>query len=275
MTSATPVTTRFLTVPDGRLYYETRGSGPLLALVGAPMDSVPFIPVAELLATDYTVLTPDPRGHGRSVLDDPEQDSTPESRADDLARLITNLDAGPAIVFGSSGGAITGLALALAHPESVSTLIAHEPPLRELLDDRAEQRTEGEAIIAAYASGDILGAVRRFFASTGLAMPEPVFQQVFGGERSAEDLASERFFYLHEFAGTAGWEPDLDGLRGTPTKIIIGIGDTSTDLFCDRTSRELGAALGIEPTLFPGGHGGFMEDPEAFAKRVREVLRDN
>lgn len=275
MTSATPVTSGFLTVPDGRLYYETRGSGPLLSFIGAPMDSVPFTPVAELLASDYTVLTSDPRGHGRSVLNDPEQDSTPELRADDLARLITELDAGPAIVIGSSGGAITGLALATARPELVSTLIAHEPPLRELLDDRAEHRAEGEAVVAAYASGDILGAVRRFLTSTGLSMPEPVFQHVFGGERSAADLASESFFYLHEFEGTAGWEPDLAGLRGTPTKIIIGIGETSTDLFCDHTSRRLGAALETEPTLFPGGHGGFMEDPEAFAKRVREVLQDN
>ncbi|MCU1643774.1 MAG: alpha/beta hydrolase [Nocardia sp.] len=275
MTSTTPVTTGFLTVPDGRLYYEVRGSGPLLALVGAPMDSGPFVAAAELLASDYTVLTPDPRGHGKSTLNDPNQDSTPELRADDLARLITNLDAGPAIVIGSSGGAVTGLALALLRPDLMSTLIAHEPPLRELLDDRDAQRAESEDTIATYSSGDAEGGVRKFFATTGLSMPEPVLQQMFANPRDPEAVASEAFFYKHEFRGTAGWEPDLDGLRTTPTHLIIGIGDTSTDLFCDHTSRKLGAALGIEPELFPGGHGGFMEDPEAFVKRVREVLRDN
>ncbi|MFF2550304.1 alpha/beta fold hydrolase [Nocardia sp. NPDC058058] len=272
MASTIPVSSGFLTVPDGRVYYETRGSGPLVALVGAPMDSVPFVPLAELLASEYTVLTADPRGHGRSVLTDPEKDSTPELRADDMARLITNLDAGPAIVIGSSGGAITGLALVLDHPATVRTLIAHEPPLRELLDDRVERRAQDDDIIATYAAGEILPAIRRFFASTGLTLPEPVFQDAFGGERSAADLASERFFYLHEFQGTAGWRPDLDGLRATPVRIVVGIGETSAGLFCDRTSRHLTAALDIEPELFPGGHVGFMQDPEAFAKRVRALL---
>ncbi|MRH90576.1 alpha/beta fold hydrolase [Nocardia sp. SYP-A9097] len=274
MTSTTPVTSRTLTVPDGSLYYEVRGSGPLLAFVGSPMDSVPFIPVADLLASDFTVLTLDPRGHGKSIVNDREQDSTPELRADDLARIIADLDAGPAIVIGSSGGAITGLALALYRPEVMTTLIAHEPPLRELLDDRAELRAEGEDITATYLAGDRISAIRRFIASTGLTMPEAVFEHLFGGERTPEQLADERFFYVHELP-YASWRPDLDGLRATSTRIIIGIGDTSTDLFCDRTSRALGAALDIEPTMFPGDHTGFMEDPEAFAKRVREVLQDN
>ena len=56
-----------------------------------------FAPLAELLATDHTVLTTDPRGINRSPVDDPDADSTPGMRADDLARLITHVDAGPAV----------------------------------------------------------------------------------------------------------------------------------------------------------------------------------
>ena len=41
----------------------------------------------------------------------------------------------------------------------------------------------------------------------------------------------------------------------------------------DQTSRALAAELGIEPTMFPGGHTGFAEDPEGFAVRLRSVLR--
>lgn len=47
-------------------------------------------PVAALLAADHTVLTTDPRGTGRSQLDDPDQDSTPELRADGLSRLLAH-----------------------------------------------------------------------------------------------------------------------------------------------------------------------------------------
>lgn len=34
----------------------------------------------------------------------------------------------------------------------------------------------------------------------------------------------------------------------------------------------LAATLGIEPTLFPGGHIGSAEDPDAFATGLRTVL---
>jgi hypothetical protein len=41
---------------------------------------------------------------------------------------------------------------------------------------------------------------------------------------------------------------------------------------CDRTSTALAAALGVTPTMFPGGHTGFEDDPEAFAGRLRALL---
>ena len=40
----------FLDVPDATLYYEVRGHGPLVALVGAPMHAEAFAPLADLLA---------------------------------------------------------------------------------------------------------------------------------------------------------------------------------------------------------------------------------
>jgi pimeloyl-ACP methyl ester carboxylesterase len=267
-----PATANTLAIPGGRLYYELRGSGPLLAIVGAPMHSAPFAPLADLLAADHTVLTMDPRGHFGSVLDDPDADSTPPLRADDLAAILRHLDAGPAIVLGSSGGAVTTLALVQAYPQLVRTAVAHEPPLMQLLEDSEHQLALNEDTIATFVSGDSLGAVRKFMANAGFVMPEEVFQQVFGGERSPQEAASERFFYLHELRGTANWLPDLDVLRATPVNLVIGIGETSAGQICDRTSRALAAALKIEPVLFPGGHGGFMEDSATFADRLREVI---
>ena len=44
-----------LDVPGGSVYYEVRGSGPTLLVVGQPMTSAAFVPLAELLAEDYTV----------------------------------------------------------------------------------------------------------------------------------------------------------------------------------------------------------------------------
>jgi pimeloyl-ACP methyl ester carboxylesterase len=57
-----------LDVPGGRLYYEVRGSGPLLLVIGQPMTSAPFGPLADLLAEDHTVVTYDPAGWGQARL---------------------------------------------------------------------------------------------------------------------------------------------------------------------------------------------------------------
>ncbi|GAA3002233.1 alpha/beta hydrolase [Streptosporangium longisporum] len=281
MDSTTTVTTGSLRVPDATLYYEVRGQGPLVVLVGAPMHAVHFTALADLLATDHTVLTTDPRGINRSTLDDPEQDSTARMRADDLSRLLAHLDAGPAAVFGSSGGAVSALALAVAHPERVHTVIAHEAPLNEVLDDREERHAAVEDIVATYASGDVGGAWAKFLANANIQMPEPGESDDSGDAYSPEEAAQadpqqaldERFWFLHEMRGSTGWKPDIAALRDGPVRIVVGVGEESAGQFCDLTSSALATALGTKPTLFPGGHIAFAETPDVFAPRLREVLR--
>ncbi|GHE27298.1 hydrolase [Streptosporangium violaceochromogenes] len=271
--TAHPVTAGTLDVPGARLYYELRGEGPLVALVGSPMDAGPFAPLADLLAADHTVLTTDPRGVGRSPVEDPGRDSTPELRADDLSRLLTEVDAGPAAVLGSSGGAVTALALVQAHPGQAHTVVAHEPPLYEVLEDREKLIARSEEMIATYVGGDTTGAWRAFMEIAGIAMPEEVFQEMFAnrGEKEAEE---DRRFYLHTMRPTVRWRPDPDALRAGGTRLVIGIGEQSSGQLCDRTSRALAASLGLDPVIFPGDHAGFMGDPAGFADRLRAVLAD-
>lgn len=266
------LTTLTLDVDDARLYYEVRGTGPLVVLVGAPMDAKSFAPLAELLATDYTVLTTDPRGINRSPLDNPDQDSTPEQRAADLAALIAQVGAGPATAFGSSGGAVSVLALAQNHPDQVHTVIAHEPPLLNLLDDRIEQHALSEDLRATYLSGDVIGAWRKFFEQANIFLPDGAVEAIFGGERDPQTVADERFWFAHEHAFSVGWEPNLDSLRDNPVHIVVGIGEESAGQLCDRTSTALGTALAVTPARFPGGHIGFSDDPGAFEPVLRAVL---
>ncbi|MGM1058505.1 alpha/beta fold hydrolase, partial [Saccharothrix sp. Mg75] len=255
-------TTGTLRVPDASLHYELRGTGPLVVLVGAPMDARPFEQLADLLATDHTVLTTDPRGINRSPVDDRERDSTPELRADDLARLIEHVDAGPAAVLGSSGGAVSALALVQARPDLVRTAVAHEPPLSGLLDDRAELRARTEDIAATHLGGDHVGAFRKFLALAAIDLPEEVVQHMAGGERSPQDVADADYQHSAMLVPTAFWAPDLDVLRASPSRVVVGIGEESAGQLCDRTSRALAAAIGVEPTAFPGDHVGFAGEPE-------------
>jgi pimeloyl-ACP methyl ester carboxylesterase len=83
---------------------------------------------------------------------------------------------------------------------------------------------------------------------------------------------------LELFAGytipvITNYPPDLEALRTSPARVIVGVGDQSTpDQLAYRSALALAAELGIEPTAFPGGHGGFASHPEPFAARLHEVL---
>lgn len=258
---------------DAELYYELRGTGDrLVVLVGAPMDADAFAPLAEELATDHLVLTTDPRGINRSRADDPDADSTPALRAADLAQLIDHVGAGPAAVFGSSGGAVTTLHLAQAHPESVHTVIPHEPPVIDVLDDRDELRAGTERIIATYVDGDVMAAWRLFLGQAGIEMPDELVEHVVGGEQTEQQLADQRFWFRHELRGSTFWRPDLQTLRESPVRIVIGVGEDSAGQLCDRTSARLATLIEAERASFPGDHTGFTEDVTGFAARLRTVL---
>ncbi|GAA1663811.1 alpha/beta hydrolase [Nonomuraea maheshkhaliensis] len=266
------ITTGTLDVPGARLHYEVRGQGPLVALVGAPMDAVAFEPLAGLLAAGHTVLTTDPRGINRSRLADPGQDSTPGLRADDLSRLLAHLDAGPAAVFGSSGGAVTALALAQSRPDQVHTVIAHEPPLVNLLPDRERVHARTEELRASYLAGDVVGAWAMFMEQAGIELPDGALEMMFGGERDPRHVEDERRWFAHEMVHTDHWLPDLALMRTLPVRLVIGIGEESAGQLCDRTARALADALGAEPVLFPGDHTGFVDHPDRFSARLRPLV---
>ncbi|MEV0093869.1 alpha/beta hydrolase [Streptomyces sp. NPDC050738] len=267
-------TTHILEGPGVRLHYEIRGTGPLLLIMGAPMDASAFAPLAEALASDHTVVTHDPRGISRSVLDDPEQDSTPELRADDVAALLDALGAESADVFGSSGGAVTGLALVARHPGRVRTLVAHEPPVVELLPDAAEQRAKVEDLVETFHRDGLEAAWRKFMAGAGFEDGADGAPVAAPDEPSLQDLANSARFFGHELRGTSLYRPDIDALRTGPSRVEVGIGADSGGLDTFRTSTALAELLGRPPVGFPGDHGGFMGDPQGFAEALRKVLAD-
>lgn len=264
-------TTHTLDVPGAQLYYEVRGSGPLLLVMGSPMASPHFAAVADALAGDYTVVTHDPRGIAKSTIADKDQDSTPELRADDVAALLDALGAESAHVFGSSGGAVTGLALVARHPSRVRTLVAHEPPLLELLPDAEAQRAATEDIIETFHRDGIEAAWFKFMTNAGFDLDSDGAPS--GPEEPSEqDFADSARFFAHELRYTTRYLLDVPALTAGPAKVVVGLGVESGDLLTTQTSTALTKLLGTSPVMFPGDHGGFMGQPKEFAEVLHKVL---
>lgn len=261
-----------IAVDGARLHVEIRGSGPAIMLVGCPMDAAAFEPLAEHLASDRTAITADPRGIKRSVVDDRSLDVTPEILADDYRRILQNLGIESVSMFGSSGGAVAALAFAQAYPGMVDTVISHEPPLEELLDDHEQLRADAQDMVETYLAGDIAGAWIKFFDGANIEMhPEGVAQWI-NNRTDEQEIADEAFFFAHTLRPTTWWQPDLTPLREIAARIVIGVGSESAGQVCDRTANAIASLLGLTPSVFPGDHTGFVEHPEAFAQQLRSIL---
>jgi pimeloyl-ACP methyl ester carboxylesterase len=276
-------TTYTLEVTGAVLHYGVWDNGTaghrVLLLAGAPMGASGFAPLAEQFA-DRTVVTYDPRGTERSQRTDGQPPgSTPTEHAEDLRALIEALDAGPADVFGSSGGAVNALALVARHPDLVRTLVAHEPPAAQELPDREAALAANADIGETYKRSGFGPAMAKFLAlisHTGPippgfpAQPAPD-PTAFGLPTEDDGSRNDLLLGLHITACT-GYRHDFDALRAAPTRIVLGVGTQSGQMLAGRAAVAVAERLGTTPVTFPGGHDGFLSDPAAFAAVLRTVL---
>jgi pimeloyl-ACP methyl ester carboxylesterase len=283
------VTTHTLETAGADLVYDVHGpadSGraPLL-MVGQPMAADGFGTLASLFP-ERTVVTYDPRGLGRSVRKDGRVEHRPDVQAGDLHALVQALGGGPVELFGSSGGAVTALALVTAHPGDVSTLVAHEPPLIGLLPDAAAAERAWGGVRDAYQAGGSGAGMAAFIALTSWRgqftddyFAQPPADPAQFGMPAADDGSRDDPLLSDRSAAVSGYRPDFVALAAVPTRVVIAVGEESLDVFTGRTALATAERLGQDATVFPSHHGGFMGgefgyagQPEAFARKLREVL---
>jgi clorobiocin biosynthesis protein CloN7 len=184
----------------------------------------------------------------------------------------------PAHVFGSSGGAVVGLALVTTHPGQVRTLVAHEPPVIELLPDRAHLRAEIEDIYATYQAEGPEKAMQKFFAHTGLGQAPGREADAPRWDPSPEMVARMRAstgpFLAHLIRPTTRFRPDTEALRAVPARIVVAGGTTSKGQLANRTAVALAGQLGTTVVDFPGDHAGFVALPEQCGRVLHQVLTD-
>jgi pimeloyl-ACP methyl ester carboxylesterase len=265
----------------------TADGHPPLVLIGQPMGASGFATLVSLLP-ERTAITYDPRGLGRSTRSDGKVDQTPETQAADVHAVIEAVGGGPVDLFGSSGGAVTALAVVAAYPNDVATLVSHEPPLIGLLPDAEAAERARAGVREAYETSGSGAGMAAFIAMTSwpgeytdayFAQPAPdpaAFGMSTDDDGSRDDpLLSDRSWAI------SSYRPDIEALRAAPTRVLIAVGEETGNTTTGRTSAAVAELLGQQPTVFPSHHGGFMGgeygyagQPEAFAKRLREVLDD-
>ena len=278
--------TRTLDVPGARLTYDVRGpesesAEPVLLMVGSPMDASGFAMLAGRFP-ERTVVTYDPRGVGRSPRADGVTAATPDEHAEDLHRVISELDAGPVDIFGSSGGAVNALALVTRHPEGVRTLVAHEPPLATVLPDREEALAVSEDIHETYERDGFGPAMAKFIAFTSVRgptppdLPNPAPSPADFGLPTEDDGSRDNPLLGPHMIYVTRYEPDFDSLRRASTRIVVAGGAQSEGTFPYRAALAVSERLGTEAVIFPSHHGGFGQqgDPDGFAATLRRVLMD-
>ena len=275
MSQNATITTEYLDVPGARIYYEMAGEGPVLLFIpGGGADASGFLPMSERLADAFTVVRYDPRGISRSALADPV-DVPVETHADDARRLLEAVSPEPAIVFGHSGGAVISLALVAQAPERVRTLIAHEPPVTELLPAEDPRRGDAQEIYQIYQEQGPEAAITRFAQTAGMDGPPPEMSPEAGAfmmEQMARMEQNVPFFLAHYLVPITSFVPDIERLKGGATQVMVGLGVDSEGQETWDTSTALAKRLGVSPVMFPGDHVGMATQPDAFAARLREVL---
>jgi pimeloyl-ACP methyl ester carboxylesterase len=279
------MTTHVLETDKAAITYDVHGEGgrPLM-MIGQPMDASGFTALRAQFP-DRTVITYDPRGIGRSTRSDGSTANTPEIQAADVHAVIEAVG-GPVDLFASSGGAVTALELVAAYPDDVVTLVAHEPPLIEVLPDAEGARRARDGFIDAYFAGGFGAGMAQFMVMSShqgqyddeyFAIP-PADPAQFG--MPAEDDGSrDNPLLSRDSLAITDYRPKVDALAAAPTRVVIAVGEETGNAFTGRTAVHTAKLLGQEATVFPSHHGGFMDGtfgyagkPEEFGVKLREVL---
>ncbi|MFC5824761.1 alpha/beta fold hydrolase [Nonomuraea insulae] len=276
----TAPTTGNLRVNGASLHYEVRGEGPPLLLIpGGTGGASSFDDVADTLAADYTVVTYDPRGMSRSPLDDPEAEQRVAEHADDALRILDLLSPGErARVLGVSSGAIVSLHLLTAHPGRIERVVAHEPPVVEVLPDAADHRALIARVRETFHAQGTMPAMAVFAA--GLKREgdtdEPKAEITLPPQavaRAERTMANLPYFVGRIVPSFMSYAPDLDRLRALSDRLVLAGGQDSRGELPYRPAAYLAERFGTELVHFPGGHIGLTTHPAEFAELLRKAFR--
>jgi pimeloyl-ACP methyl ester carboxylesterase len=258
---------------DGRdLYHEEVGDGPAVLLIH-PSGSTASTwgPAVDELARIGRVITYDRRGYARSGGEPVRRVSTHTA---DAAALLEHLGTAPAVVVGTSSGAMIAIDLAVRRPDLVRAVIEHEGPWRF-----TRHLPGGPQVRALAAIGSLVLRGRQTDAAEALLRSAYSYRD--GG--TAWDAFPEEWrragrenarATLWDFLITIGNHPSATDLATIGVPVVCSYGARSPDFMVRRT-RSLAAAIpGARTHRIEGAaHAAPFDAPAAFAELIADTVR--
>jgi pimeloyl-ACP methyl ester carboxylesterase len=245
---------------DGvQIHYEVHGKGPALLLThGFSATGEMWRGQLEALTPDFTVITWDMRGHGRSDYPADQGAYSEEATVADMAALLDAAGAQSAVIGGLSLGGYMSLAFHRAHPERTRALLIVDtgPGYK---NDQAREGWNANAVKRAERyEAEGLGDLSRASAEVRAAS----HRDASGLARAARGMLTQRDARVIESL------PQI----AVPAIVIVGENDTPFLAASDYMAAKI---PGAKKAVIPGaGHAANIDNPQAFNAALTGFLKE-
>lgn len=271
---------RRVVIDGSELAYAVQGDGEALVLVhGSLGDLRAWIGQVGAFAGRYRVISLCRRYHWPNARPTPGDPYLIDRHVDDLAAFIVALGIAPALLVGSSYGALTALTLAATRPGLARALVLGEPPLFPWLRETAE----GSALLAAFQTdawdpageaarrGDNEAMVRLFIdgvagPGTFARMPPPVRSAML---ENAPAMVSE----VQTPPGALYPGLTCEDVSGIDVPVLLVDGETSPRIFSVVQDLLASCLANVERVAIPGAsHAMHAGNPDVYNEAVLAFL---
>lgn len=254
------------------LYHEEAGEGvPILLIPPSGATASTWGSATEELARVGRVITYDRRGYARSGGDPVRKIST---HTNDAAALLEHVGTVPAVVIGTSAGAMIAIDLAVRRPDLILAVIEHEGPWRF-----TRHLPGGPQVRALATIGSLVLRGRHSAAAEALLRSAYSYRD--GG--SAWDAFPEEWrragrenakATLWDFLTTIGNHPSVSELATMKVPVVCSYGARSPD-FMVRCTRSLAAAIpGARTHRIEGAaHAAPFDATTNFVQLIADTMR--
>ena len=257
-----------------QLFWEQTGNKgePLVLVHGSWGDHHNWDMVVNEFAKTFMVLTYDRRGHSESERK-PGQGSVLED-VDDLVALIVDLNLSPAHIVGNSYGAGIVLKAAAKRADIFRSMVIHEPPLFDLLNDNPNAQKTFETV------NERINVVLDLIAADNQEKAaEEFMEKIAMGPGSWErlpDVAKKKFVYnaitwYDEMQDPQSLQINLSSLKDFKKPTLLSAGSESPPFFppvLDKINNALPHANRI--VIEGAGHVPHMSHAEKYIELVTD-----